>query len=339
MKSTYILRALSIAMLSTTLTLGACSTDAGDKAENTASRSESATASATNSSDKAAEITIRHARGEDTYPVNPERVVAIGPAIDNLLALGIKPTAVVMSSKDANAPWRDGKLDGVQVIKQTDFKTLPKEEIAAVAPDFIVGDYWTINEANYAQLSSIAPTLGGIGTQGEEIGWKPQLKQLGKIFNKEDKAQEVIDQDQKLFSDARSKLPNIEGKTGVISQFAEGSFGAVADPKDPGASFIYDLGMTFPKSLTDGSIQVKQGRVTLSPENISALAADFMVIYNRGGDIAEVEKIPGYADLPQVKSGATVAGNEAIVAGLNTPTSLSRAWVLEQVKPTLEKVS
>lgn len=51
-----------------------------------------------------------------------------------------------------------------------------------------MGDYWTINEANYAQLSSIAPTLGGIGTQGEEIGWKPQLKQLGKIFNKEDKA-------------------------------------------------------------------------------------------------------------------------------------------------------
>lgn len=90
--------------------------------------------------------------------------------------------------------------------------------------------------------------------------------------------------------------------------------------------------MTFPKSLTDGSIQVKQGRVTLSPENISALVADFMVIYNRGGDIAEVEKIPGYADLSQVKSGATVAG-------LNTPTSLSRAWVLEQVKPTLEKIS
>lgn len=125
----------------------------------------------------------------------------------------------------------------------------------------------------------------------------------------------------------------------MVSQFAQGSFGAVADPKDPGASFIYDLGMKFPEPLTDGSIEVKQGRVTLSPENVSALAADFMVIYNRTGDIAEVEKIPGYSDLPQVKSGATLAGNEAVVAGLNTPTSLSRAWVLEQVKPTLKKLS
>ena len=113
----------------------------------------------------------------------------------------------------------------------------------------------------------------------------------------------------------------------------------MADPKDPGASFIYDLGMKFPEPLTDGSIEVKEGRVTLSPENVSALAADFMVIYNRTGDIAEVEKIPGYSDLPQVQSGATLAGNEAVVAGLNTPTALSRAWVLEQVKPTLKKIS
>ena len=112
----------------------------------------------------------------------------------------------------------------------------------------------------------------------------------------------------------------------------------MADPKDPGASFIYDLGMKFPEPLTDGSIEVKEGRVTLSPENVSALAADFMVIYNLTGDIAEVEKIPGYSDLPQVKSGATLAGNEAVVA-LSTPTSLSRAWVLEQVKPTLKKIS
>lgn len=335
MKNTSVVRALSIAVLSTTLVLGACSSDADDNTGNTVSGANSAA----NSGDNSSEIKIKHARGEDTYPVNPERVVAIGPAIDNLLAIGIKPTAVVMSAKDMNAPWRDGQLDGVEIIKQTDFKTLPKEAIAAATPDFIVGDYWTITEDNHTQLSEIAPTLGGMGTEGEGISWKSQLKQLGKIFNKEDKAQKVIDQDRKLFSDAKSELPNIDGKTGVVSQFAQGSFGAVADPKDPGASFIYDLGMTFPKPLTDGSIEVNQGRVTLSPENVSALAADFMVIYNRGGDIAEVEKYPGYSDLPQVKSGATLAGNEAIVAGLNTPTSLSRAWVLEQVKPTLEKIS
>ncbi|ERS53863.1 MULTISPECIES: hypothetical protein [unclassified Corynebacterium] len=116
------------------------------------------------------------------------------------------------------------------------------------------------------------------------------------------------------------------------------SFGAVADPEDPGASFIYDLGMKFPEKLTDGTVPVDKGRVTLSPENVSYLAADFMVIYNRTGSIEEVENTPGYKDLPQVKSGATLAGDEAVVAGLNNPTSLSRAWVLDKTMPTLEKV-
>lgn len=286
----------------------------------------------------AEDVTIEHARGTDTYPVNPQNVIAMGPAVDNLLELGIKPAAVVQDPKDKNSPWHEGKLDGVKVIDRPDYKTLPQEQIAALEPDFIVGDYWTISEANYKELSAIAPTLGGISDKGEGIGWKSQLEALGKIFNKESEAKKVIEEDQKRFSDVKEKLPNLSGKTGIISQFAQGSFGVVVDPEDPGASFIYDLGMKFPDKLTDGSVPVTNGRTTLSPENVSYLAADFMVIYNRTGSIEEVENTPGYKDLPQVKSDATLAGDEAVVAGINNPTSLSRAWALDKTMPTLEKV-
>lgn len=300
--------------------------------------SNDSTDEAATTSEVAEDVTIEHARGTDTYPVNPQNVVAVGTAVDNLLELGIKPAAVVQHRRDKNSPWREAKLDGVKVIDQTDFKTLPQEQIAAIEPDFIVGDYWTISEANYKELSAIAPTLGGISDKGEGIGWESQLEALGKIFNKESEAKKAIEEDQKRFSDAKEKLPNLSGKTGVVSQFAQGSFGAVADPEDPGASFIYDLGMKFPDKLTDGSVPANNGRVTLSPENVSYLAADFMVIYNLDGSIEEVENIPGYKDLPQVKADATLAGDSAVVAGLNNPTSLSRAWVLDKTMPTLEKV-
>ena len=300
--------------------------------------SKDSTDEAATTSEVAEDVTIEHARGTDTYPVNPQNVVAVGTAVDNLLELGIKPAAVVQHRIDKNSPWREEKLDGVKVIDQTDFKTLPQEQIAAIEPDFIVGDYWTISEANYKELSAIAPTLGGISDKGEGIGWESQLEALGKIFNKESEAKKAIEEDQKRFSDAKEKLPNLSGKTGVVSQFAQGSFGAVADPEDPGASFIYDLGMKFPDKLTDGSVPANNGRVTLSPENVSYLAADFMVIYNLDGSIEEVENIPGYKDLPQVKADATLAGDSAVVAGLNNPTSLSRAWVLDKTMPTLEKV-
>ncbi|OFS40949.1 iron ABC transporter substrate-binding protein [Corynebacterium sp. HMSC069E04] len=300
--------------------------------------SNDSTDEAATTSEVAEDVTIEHARGTDTYPVNPQNVVAVGTAVDNLLELGIKPAAVVQHRIDKNSPWREAKLDGVKVIDQTDFKTLPQEQIAAIEPDFIVGDDWAISEANYKELSAIAPTLGGISDKGEGISWESQLEALGKIFNKESEAKKAIEEDQKRFSDAKEKLPNLSGKTGVVSQFAQGSFRAVADPEDPGASFIYDLGMKFPDKLTDGSVPANNGRVTLSPENVSYLAADFMVIYNHDGSIEEVEKISGYKDLPQVKADATLAGDSAVVYGLNNPTSLSRAWVLDKTMPTLEKV-
>ncbi|PRQ10962.1 ABC transporter substrate-binding protein [Corynebacterium sp. 13CS0277] len=320
------------------LTLTACS-KAEDAATDAAAAGSSVAAAAQSATNDAGEVTIEHARGTDTYKKNPSRVVAIGPAIDNLLELGITPAAVVVTPKDVNSPWRDGRLDGVTIINQTDFKSVPKEEIAAVDPDFIVGDFWSISPDNYTTLSAIAPTLGGIGTSGEEIGWKPQIKALGTIFDKEAEADKVIAADKERFEEMKKKLPGLKDKTGVVSQYARGSFGAVADPSEPGASFIYDLGMTFPQALTDGSVPIENGRVTLSPENVGLLAADFMVIYNRGGDMAEVEATPGYDALPQVTSGATNSGNEAVVAGLNVPTSLSRAWVLEQVTPQLEKAA
>ena len=224
--------------------------------------SKDSTDEAATTSEVAEDVTIEHARGTDTYPVNPQNVVAVGTAVDNLLELGIKPAAVVQHRIDKNSPWREEKLDGVKVIDQTDFKTLPQEQIAAIEPDFIVGDYWTISEANYKELSAIAPTLGGISDKGEGIGWESQLEALGKIFNKESEAKKAIEEDQKRFSDVKEKLPNLSGKTGIVSQFAQGSFGAVADPEDPGASFIYDLGMKFPDKLTDGSVPVDKGRVS-----------------------------------------------------------------------------
>lgn len=96
----------------------------------------------------AEDVTIEHARGTDTYPANPQNVVAVGPAVDNLLELGIKPAAVVQNAKDKNSPWREGKLDGVKVIDQADFKTLPQEQIAA------------INKLRQSNLTSSLVTIG-----------------------------------------------------------------------------------------------------------------------------------------------------------------------------------
>ncbi|MDU6478330.1 MAG: ABC transporter substrate-binding protein, partial [Corynebacterium kroppenstedtii] len=52
-----------------------------------------------------------------------------------------------------------------------------------------------------------------------------------------------------------------------------------------------------------------------------------------------VRAVPGYNDLKQVKSGATVEDNKAVSSALYVPSSLSREWALKEIKPELKKVS
>lgn len=53
----------------------------------------------------------------------------------------------------------------------------------------------------------------------------------------------------------------------------------------------------------------------------------------------QIRAIPGYSNLPQVESGAVVEDDKAIMAALNIPSSLSNAWLLEQVADQLKIVS
>lgn len=283
-------------------------------------------------------VSITHAWGTDEFPVEPETVVASGVGVDNLLALGITPDVVVETPSDKASPWREEQLKDAERIDVPDFRSVPLEKIAAAKPDLIVGDFWRITQESYGALKEIAPTLGGIGDKGEALGWKPQLEALGKIYGKEDAVKKILEDDAARFAAVKEELPGLEGKTGVIAQYApQRGMGVVVDPEEPGNSTLYDLGMKVPDSFA--SLPQRSGRSIISPENISVMDADFMAIYATAGGPDEIRAIPGFEDLRQVKNDTTIFGDAALVQGLNNPSSLSREWVLEQIRPTLKKVN
>ena len=189
-------------LTSASLLLVGCTSDSSDASNRESQTSQSSSSEATQSG----EITLKNSWGEASYPVKPERVVATGTAVDNLLALGIKPTAIIHTPTDKERPWQKEKLEGVEIIDATNDGELPVEKIAAIHPDFIVGDYWRITEQSYGVLKDIAPTLGATGTQGGEIGWASQLKQLGKLYGKEAKAKEIVDADHKRFEEMKKAI-------------------------------------------------------------------------------------------------------------------------------------
>ena len=287
--------------------------------------------SGTSASADASAVTINHVYGEDTYPTNPETVVAIGTAVDNLLALGITPDAIVERPDDKDAAWKNDQLEDVERIPLSD-QNVPLEEIAALEPDLVVGDLYRIPEEAYDALKDVSPVLPGIDQTAD---WEPQLKALGQIYGKEDEAQQVIDDDEQAFADVREELPGLEGKTALTVQDRGGQFGVIADPDNIANSFYSRLGMTLPEAFTDGSLKIDGGRVMISYERVDDLAADFMGMYATEG-MDKIRAIAGYDKLPQVESGAVVEDDKSVMAALNIPSSLSNAWLLNTIKDQLK---
>jgi iron complex transport system substrate-binding protein len=280
------------------------------------------------------DVTVTHAWGEDTYPAAPEHVVAIGTAVDNLLELGITPDAIVERPDDKNADWKNDRLTDVKRIPAPG-NDLPVEAIAKENPDLIVGDYYRIDEDAYTTLRDIAPTLPGIDASAD---WKPQLTALGDIYGEQDRAKQVIADDSARFDKAREELPGLAGKTALIVQHRQGQFGVIADPDNASNSFFSQLGMTLPQKFADGTVPVDGGRAMVSPENVSDLAADVMGIYATESMDA-IRGVAGYSALPQVRNSTVIEDDKAVMAGLNVQSSLSRAYVLDKIRPVLDKTA
>lgn len=285
-------------------------------------------------------VTLTNAFEDADYPVAPERVVVTASALDNVLALGITPTAVIMTEQDEDAPWREDRLGGVDRITVAAYGDIDAEAVAAADPDVIIGDiYWIDSREEYDKLSGIAPTLNGPSQDPTQATWKERLTQLGELYGKADAAQQILDEDAARFTTVKTDLPGLAGKTGWIGRDqGEGKLGTSPDPTEASNSFLYDLGMTLPATIEGKEPNAAAGAFVVSPENYDQLAADFSVIYTATG-VESLESRPTYAALPQVRNGAMITDNYAVVIGLAQPSSLVRAWALEELRPTLEKVA
>lgn len=293
-----------------------------------------------------AKVTITQVNGATEFPVGPQRVVATGYSIDNLLALGITPVAVVEVGLPLPAPWHGNRLDGVPIITSPDKKSVPVEEVAKYRPDLIAGDNFVMNKETYDRLTPIAPVLGGIDKDGSKAAWDVQLTALGEILGKQDQAAKVLADDKARFADVRAKHPGLQGRSAVLSQYiaAGSSFNLVASPTDPTNKMFAELGLTLPKSIRENPAfsnngQLQGGRTPVSLEMLPTIGANLMVIYPAGATAADLDRLPGYLGLPQVAGGSTMVVDLTTVISLNQPTSLSCEWILPKLEPLFVKAA
>lgn len=133
-------------------------------------------------------LEIEHRQGTTTIEGVPETVmVSDWAAFDNLEALGIEVAGVPAS---ATPPYLAGKLpEGVQAIGSLQEPDV--EGIVASAPDLMI--VASRSRTAYPTLSRFVPTID-LSVDNESLmdGVKANLTTLGQIFDREDRAAELI---------------------------------------------------------------------------------------------------------------------------------------------------
>lgn len=168
-----------------------------------------------------AEITIKHAQGEVTLPATPQKVLVLDWAtVDTLDAMGVQIAGVPGS----NAPSYLSKFEADDYIKlgtlfEPDFETVYAAE----------GDLMIVaarSRKAQPQLNEILPTVDLSIDNGDFIdSVKANITELGRIFDKEDRAAEMV--------------AELEAKVARLREAAEGKGSALMLVTNAGKIGVY----------------------------------------------------------------------------------------------------
>lgn len=294
------------------------------------------TPSSTTSTQQAT-VTIVHRAGTTELSSVPTKIfVADDVWMDSLLAFDVQPVGYDIGPRDGDAPgalpWQTNLSKSAKELYGKD--GAPFEQIAALDPDLILGYNYETTDV-YNQLNAIAPTIGIIGA-AEMDPWEDRIRAVGKILHRESDGEKIIASTNDSIKAVATELPGLDGKTAVLGKYfaANGQVGLVADPDDGTSKVFAQLGMTVPQQLIDmAAAGGASGRVLVSPEQIDVISADVVVL---GATQEDIAKLPGFDQLPSVRTGGMAVVNDTVVAAFNLPSSLSIPWAIGQIKPSLQ---
>lgn len=317
-----------------------CGSDSDDAApETTAAAATSAGDGGSTSPTTAARatfpLTVEHSYGSTEIEAVPERIVSLDPQwTDVLLALGITPVGFISSSyqSEPTFPWQEDLLaDSTQVYYDTD---IPMEDVAALAPDLIVGTYAIEDETIYDTLNQIAPTVANL-SDSQVDPWQDIAQTAGQLLDLRDEATALVASVDLAIEDISTSLPGLAGQTIVFANYLAGdSIVLLTDPEDGANTLFRQLGLSLPETLMAESNG--ESRLTVSPERVDLLSGDILLILANGADPSQMS---GWATIPAVVSGNVEIVDMNLAVALNTPTPLSVPWALDSIIPVLERAA
>ncbi|MFC4401586.1 iron-hydroxamate ABC transporter substrate-binding protein [Gracilibacillus xinjiangensis] len=235
-------------------------------------------------------ITYESENGPIEVPANPQRVIVLtGGFAGDVLSLDVPLVGVDSWAKDNP----DFDLEGVEVVSDEDL-----EKIIELEPDLIIGQS-TIK--NYDKLSEIAPTV--TYTYGN-LDYLNRHLEIGKVLNKEEEAQQWIDdfkaRAQKAGEEIKAEIGE-DATVTVIENFDKELY-VFGDNWGRGTEVLYQaMGLNMPESVKEAALE--DGYYTLSLEVLPEYVGNYLVISKTEEKESSFMETDTFRNIPAVQNG------------------------------------
>ncbi|CDQ20103.1 iron complex transport system substrate-binding protein [Halobacillus karajensis] len=169
-------------------------------------------------------VTIEDANGEQTIEGTPEKVVVLEWSYaENMQALGMEPVGV--AGLDQYSNWVNVGIPFGEEVEDVGTRQEPNlEAISRLNPDLIIGVDFR-HEAIQEDLERIAPTVmfspySEEAAKDQFANMEKEFNTMAKIFDKEDKAEQVLSDMEDTFAEQQKRLEEAgkDGMNYVITQ-------------------------------------------------------------------------------------------------------------------------
>ncbi|MFI1016722.1 iron-siderophore ABC transporter substrate-binding protein [Streptomyces sp. NPDC020965] len=332
-------RALAAAATATAavLTIGGCSSsEDGDKKESGASEKGGAFP-----------VSIKSALGTAEITKEPKRVVTLGQgSTETAIALGHTPVGIESypwgSDKTGYLPWIHEAVTkaGDKLPKQfTGGEELDMEAITELEPDIILAPWSGVTQEQYDILKDIAPTVAYPDLPWS-TNWDEQIGIISKALGKPEEAKKLTSTIEKQLADAAKTRPAYKNRTfSYIYNTGPGTLG-VFKPEEQRVKMVSSLGLTV-DPVVNGFKETKgTDSALIGLENAEKLKDSDLIFtfYSDAKNRKEIEAQPLYGNIPAVKKGAVVVGdNNSFVTASSIINPLTVPWTIDRYLPLIDK--
>ncbi|MFT3854940.1 MAG: ABC transporter substrate-binding protein [Ilumatobacteraceae bacterium] len=314
------------------LALAACGSD-----DKTTSTTAGAAATApTSATADTFPVTITHKYGEAVIPEEPTKVISVGfNDQDAILALGVKPIAIRDWYGDqpfATWPWAQAALGDAQpTVLPAD--AINFEQIAALAPDLIVGISSGMTQDDYDKLSKIAPTIPQSADFVDYgVPWQVQTETIAKALGRSAQGEQLVADTEAKIAAAAAANPQFTGKTSAVAFFYNDQPGAYSSD-DMRSRLMTGLGFVIPADIdkaADGAFYA-----SFSAEQVGLLDVDALGVDRRRRRATAIVDSPLRLGLQAHTEGRELFVSGELAGAMSFSSPLSIPYTLEHLVPEL----